>query len=88
MTKEQRKAEAELCMRRALGHIQQAQNELGRACSELAKLCNGAGAWKRVGKAYDVVHKVWYAVEAVRMKGECEIDGLTEQALEHEVVRG
>lgn len=58
--------EAQVRVRRALEHIQRAQDELGRAGSELASIVGGAATQAVVMRAYDLVHRTWYRVAKLR----------------------
>ena len=52
-----------------LDHIQDAQNELGRAAQLLSTINHGGAVdWRRVNRAYDQIHKLWYRVAARRPK--------------------
>lgn len=53
---------ARACIQRALDHVQQAQNYLGRACAELSPIIGGGPTWRRGSKLYDSVHAFWYVV--------------------------
>ncbi len=53
---------ARACIKRALDHVQQAQNYLGRACAELSPIIGGGPTWRRGSKLYDSVHAFWYVV--------------------------
>lgn len=69
-----RRAEAKRRLEEALGHIQAAQDELGRACAMLSSLRYGSPAWKRVSRLYDQVHGGWYRVAALRHHAHLEMD--------------
>jgi hypothetical protein len=76
-TPEQLRAEAEARVRRALAHIQEAQNHLGHAQAELSGIERGVRAWRLVGRLYDRVHAAWYRVEAFRKAGRFTLDGIS-----------
>ncbi len=51
--------------RASLAHIQNAQNELGRAAQLLSSInFGGAVDWRRGNREYDRIHKLWYGLEA------------------------
>lgn len=81
MTPEQVKTESHLRIRKALEHIQQAQNELGSACAELSSITGGVTVWRTTSKLYDSVHALWYRVEDFRMRGKFGLDSLSTEAL-------
>jgi hypothetical protein len=81
LTREQKCAEAQLRVRRALDHIQRAQEEIGRASAELSSLIGGIPVWKAAGKLYDQVHRFWYRVEAFRQAGRFTLDDVSSAAL-------
>lgn len=80
MTPEEKKAEVAVRVQRALGHIQNAQTELGRAAAELSCFLRGAPEWKRASKLYEMVHAFWYRVRD--RADRYQLDGITEQAIE------
>ncbi len=82
LSPERLKAEAELRIRRALAHIQRAQNELAAACSELSALEYGYPTQKAVSKVYDAVHAVWYRVQRFQLSGRFRLDPTNVEALE------
>lgn len=82
MTEEQLRAEATLRVRKALAHIQQAQNELGAACAELSSLNYGVPVWKATSSLYDKVHALWYRVENFRQAGRYKLDSLNVEAMQ------
>lgn len=70
-------AQAELRIRRALNHIQNAQTQLGYASAELSGVIGVLRDWKRLGKLYDQIHKEWYKLEARRQRGNFDLDGIS-----------
>lgn len=66
---------------RALRHIENAQNELGNACAELSRLCNGVPVWKSCHTLTDKVHAFWYRVEGFRNGGRYWLDDVNVDAL-------
>lgn len=70
-----------LKIQRACDAIQQAQNQLGTACSELSALMYGAKAWKKASKLYDDVHKFWYVVDGLRYDSRVTLDSTNVEAL-------
>lgn len=77
LTKEEVQAEAELCVRRALAHIQEAQGRLDLACAELSKLMGGIPVWRATGKVSDRVRQLWYQVERFRGRGRFKLDDIS-----------
>lgn len=49
-------------VREALMHIQNAQDELNRACSQLSCLRFGQPQWRKTAKLADRVHAYWYVL--------------------------
>jgi hypothetical protein len=82
LTDDQIRAESQVKVRRALAKIQEAQNTLNDACSDLSTLCGGVVVWKATGKMADQTKALWYKVEAFRQKGRFKIDSLTIDAIE------
>jgi hypothetical protein len=82
LSPEELRAEAELRVRRALAHIQQAQNALGSACSELSALEHGYPTQQAVSKVYDRVHELWYRVQRFQQSGRFRLDRTNVEALE------
>ncbi len=76
-------AEADAKVRAALDHIEEAQQELGRACQELCPIIGGASQWKRVRALYDRVHDEWHRVHAwaEKRRGRLDLDGSGRSAL-------
>jgi hypothetical protein len=85
---QQLQAEAELRVRRALDHIQTAQQHLGRAAAELSNLEGGAIVWRAAGKLYDRIHSFWYRVEAFRQGGRFRLDSIAAEALAKRLAAG
>lgn len=53
-------------IRRALDHLQEAQNLVGRALQELSPITGGAlPVWNLGHRLYDRVHAYWYKVNAL-----------------------
>jgi hypothetical protein len=81
ITEAEARAEANRRVRKALDHIQEAQNHLGRAQAELSALEHGAVVWKAAGALYDRVHAFWHRVEAFRQKGRFRLDSIARESL-------
>ncbi len=54
-----------LAVEDAMEHVERAQNELGRATQQLSRLRFGADLYKKAGKQYDAVQKLWYTLRDV-----------------------
>lgn len=79
LSPEEKKAEVELRVAKALRHIENAQTELGHATALLSNFLRGAPEWKRAGKLYDLVHAFWYRVRDKASR--YQLDGLAEQGI-------
>lgn len=54
-------------VRRALAHLQEAQNLVGRAMQELSPITGGAlPVWQKGHRLYDQVRAYWYKVNSLR----------------------
>lgn len=62
-TSEEIRAGAVAKVRRAMRHIENAQNELNAACSELSAITYGHPTQLACGKLRDRVHAFWYRVQ-------------------------
>lgn len=76
------RATAIASVRKALDHLQRAQDELGAACAELSRLNGGVPVWKAASKLYDAVHALWYRVDSFRAGGRFELDSINVEALQ------
>lgn len=75
------RAQADLTVRSALDHIEQAQRHLGEASALLSNLTGGAAIWLAAGKLYDRVHAFWYRVAQFRKAGRFSLDPLAQESL-------
>jgi hypothetical protein len=56
-------------IRRALAHLQEAQNHVGRALQELSPITGGAlPVYSKGHRLYDQVHAYWYKVQALTLE--------------------
>lgn len=62
-TDAQIRAAAEARVRQAMRYIENAQNELARACAELSAITHGIPVWNACHKLTDKVHAFWYRVQ-------------------------
>jgi hypothetical protein len=65
----------------AMRHIQQALNEMDRACEMLSGLCYGAPEYNKAWALREKVHAFWYVVEALRQRGKVRLDSTNVEAL-------
>jgi hypothetical protein len=70
----QRHLGAMVRVHRALDRIQEAQNELGRACEQLSAIRFGHPTQLRVRKLYDRVHAEWYRTRNLLEDPRIELD--------------
>lgn len=80
-TDAQIRAEAEFRLRRAMQHIQQAQNELTIACGDLSAITHGAAVWSACIKLTDKVHAFWYRVQDFSYTKRYGLDSVNIEAL-------
>jgi len=74
-------AEATARIRKALDHVQNAQNELDWACAELSSLCGAIPVWRASSKLADRVHSFWYRLDGFRARGRYRLDDTNIAAL-------
>lgn len=86
-SKEQIRAATLLKIQRACDAIQEAQNQLGTACSELSALMYGAPAWKKASKLYDNVHAFWYFADGLRQHARVTLDSTNIEGLRRALER-
>lgn len=86
-TREQIRAATLLRIKRACDAIQEAQNQLGTACSELSALMYGAPAWKKAAKLYDQVHAFWYVTDALQHNRKVTLDSVNVDGLRRALER-
>lgn len=65
----------------AMHHIQQAQNEMDRACEMLSALCFGAPEYKKAWALREKVHTFWYVVQSLRQRGKVRLDSTNVEAM-------
>jgi hypothetical protein len=65
----------------AMHHVQQAQNEMDRACEMLSALCYGNAAYKKAWALREKVHSFWYVVQNLRLQGKVRLDSTNVEAL-------
>lgn len=65
----------------AMHHIQQAQDEMDRACQMLSALCYGNAAYKKAWALREKVHAFWYVVQNLRQLGKVRLDRTNVEAL-------
>lgn len=65
----------------AMHHVQQAQNEMDRACEMLSALCYGNPEYKKAWALREKVHQFWYTVQSLRQRGKVRLDRTNVEAL-------
>lgn len=65
----------------ALRHVQQAQNEMDRACEMLSALCFANPTYKKAWALREKIHSFWYVVDALRQSGKVRLDSVNVEAL-------
>lgn len=82
LTEQQLRAAAQDRVRRALTHIEAAQNHLASARAELSALEGGIPVWTACHKLTDRVHGFWYRIDRFRSSGRYRLDGTNIEALQ------
>jgi len=82
-TKEQIRAEAEMRVRKAMRHIENAQNELRSACEMLSPITYGAPIHRACDRLTNKVHAFWYRVQSFRYTRKYGLDSVNVEALAH-----
>lgn len=80
-------AEIQRRMKKALDHIQAAQNELGRAQAELSAIQHGAPECAAVGREYDRVRRLWYRVEKKTKYSKLGLDEMGVKSLQKRLLQ-
>jgi hypothetical protein len=75
------RAAAEARVRQAMRHIENAQNELAAACSELSAITGGCPTWRACNKLTDRVHAFWYRVQEFSFSRKYSLDSVNVEGL-------
>ena len=73
--------------RRALRHIEEAQNQLRIACEELCPIDGMVRQWDLVGKEYDRVHALWHKVNLRANADDYDLDSDAKRNIDHYAAR-
>lgn len=84
-TDAQIRAAAEMRVRQAMQHIQNAQDELDRACRMLSALTWGDPTYRACGKLRERVHALWYRVQTFGRGRRYSLDSTNIEALAREL---